>query len=65
MRTARAFGHEVLLDLPMEPATRDDPGSLALRTGVGARVNLDRLDLVLTRGAGAMSAWSGRWARAS
>ncbi|WP_421708159.1 divergent polysaccharide deacetylase family protein [Algihabitans sp.] len=50
MRTARAFGHEVLIDLPMEPATRDDPGTLALLTGAGPDDNLERLDLVLSRG---------------
>ncbi|WP_375593417.1 divergent polysaccharide deacetylase family protein [Algihabitans albus] len=50
MRTARAFGHEVLVDLPMEPATRDDPGTMALLTGLAPDANLDRLGLVLGRG---------------
>jgi hypothetical protein len=52
MRTARAFGHEVLLDLPMEPAGADDPGTLALLAAAGPDANLDRLDLVLSRGRG-------------
>ncbi|MGP1256727.1 MAG: divergent polysaccharide deacetylase family protein [Kiloniellales bacterium] len=50
MRTARAFGHEVLVDLPMEPATRDDPGAMALLTSLEPDANLDRLGLVLGRG---------------
>lgn len=52
MRTARAFGHEVLLDLPMEPASADDPGTLAMLTSLAPGQNLDRLDIVLTRGRG-------------
>ncbi len=52
MRTARAFGHEVLLDLPMEPASADDPGTLAMLTGLTPGANLERLDIVLTRGRG-------------
>ncbi|WP_119167149.1 divergent polysaccharide deacetylase family protein [Algihabitans albus] len=50
MRTARAFGHEVLIDLPMEPATRDDPGTMALLTSARPDDNLERLGLVLGRG---------------
>lgn len=52
MRTARAFGHEVLLDLPMEPASADDPGTLAMLTSLTPGANLERLDIVLTRGRG-------------
>jgi hypothetical protein len=64
MRTARAYGHEVLLDLPMEPASADDPGTLALVTGGGVDANMERLDLVLSRGrgyVGVVGQWGGRF----
>ncbi|WP_340116012.1 divergent polysaccharide deacetylase family protein [Pelagibius sp. 7325] len=49
---ARARGHEVMLDLPMEPATfpNEDPGPQGLLTTLSAEENLDRLDWVLSRG---------------
>lgn len=49
---ARARGHEVMLDLPMEPATfpNEDPGPQGLLTGLDAEENLNRLDWVLSRG---------------
>jgi hypothetical protein len=49
---ARARGHEVMLDLPMEPTTfpNDDPGPQALLTSLSPQANLDRLDWVLGRG---------------
>lgn len=49
---ARVEGHEVMLDLPMEPADfpRSDPGPLALMTEIDDRENLRRLDQVLGRG---------------
>jgi len=49
---ARARGHEVMIDLPMEPASfpNDDPGPQALLTSLSAEDNLDRLDWVLSRG---------------
>ncbi len=49
---ARARGHEVMLDLPMEPTTfpNEDPGPQALLTSLSAEDNLDRLDWVLSRG---------------
>jgi len=49
---ARARGHEVMLDLPMEPATfpNEDPGPQGLLTTLSAEDNLDRLDWVLSRG---------------
>ncbi len=49
---ARARGHEVMLDLPMEPTSfpNDDPGPQALLTSLSAEDNLDRLDWVLSRG---------------
>lgn len=52
MALARARGHEVMLDLPMEPATfpDEDPGPQALLTGLSPQENLDRLDWVLGRG---------------
>ena len=49
---ARARGHEVMLDLPMEPASfpNDDPGPQGLLTALSEEENLDRLDWVLSRG---------------
>ena len=49
---ARARGHEVMLDLPMEPASfpNEDPGPQGLLTTLSAEENLDRLDWVLSRG---------------
>jgi hypothetical protein len=49
---ARARGHEVMLDLPMEPTTfpNDDPGPQALLISLSPQANLDRLDWVLGRG---------------
>ena len=48
---ARVNGHEVLLDLPMEPTTYpdDDPGPQALLTALSSRQNLDRLRWTLDR----------------
>jgi hypothetical protein len=49
---ARARGHEVMLDLPMEPTSfpNEDPGPQALLTTLTPQANLDRLDWVLSRG---------------
>lgn len=49
---ARSRGHEVMLDLPMEPTTfpNEDPGPQALLTSLAPQENLDRLDWVLSRG---------------
>jgi hypothetical protein len=51
---ARAAGHEVLLDLPMEPRDypRDDPGPFTLLTSLSPEQNLARLDRVLSGGTG-------------
>lgn len=51
---AREAGHEVLLDLPMEPRTypSDDPGPQALLTSLDAGENTRRLDWVLGRADG-------------
>lgn len=51
---ARAAGHEVLLDLPMEPLfyPLNDPGPIALLTSLDGKQNVDRLDWVLSRAAG-------------
>ena len=48
---ARAAGHEVLLDLPMEPLDypRDDPGPHALMTSLSATQNLNHLEWTLGR----------------
>jgi polysaccharide deacetylase 2 family uncharacterized protein YibQ len=52
MAAARAAGHEVLLDLPMEPRTypNDDPGPQALLTSLDAAENQRRLEWVLDHG---------------
>jgi len=49
---ARAMGHEVMIDLPMEPASfpLDDPGPQALLTGMSPEQNLQRLRWFLDRG---------------
>ena len=49
---ARVNGHEVMIDLPMEPITfpEDDPGPHALLTFLDSKQNLRRLDWVLDRG---------------
>ncbi len=51
---ARVNGHEVLLDLPMEPTTYpdDDPGPQALLTALSSQQNLDRLHWTLNRTTG-------------
>ncbi len=54
VREARAGGHEVLLEVPMEPMAypTDDPGPRALMTSLGPRQNLERLTWLLARFAG-------------
>jgi len=49
---ARANGHEVMLDLPMEPLSfpEDDPGPHALLTVLDEEQNQKRLDWLLRRG---------------
>ena len=51
---ARARGHEVLLELPMEPfdPDADDTGPQALLSTASAQQNVTRLELLLSRGAG-------------
>jgi len=51
---ARVNGHEVLLDLPMEPTSYpdDDPGPQALLTALSPEQNLARLDWALRRATG-------------
>lgn len=51
---ARAAGHEVLINLPMEPINfpANDPGPRALLTNLSAQQNLERLDWVLGRVSG-------------
>jgi polysaccharide deacetylase 2 family uncharacterized protein YibQ len=48
---ARAAGHEVLIELPMEPLNypADDPGPQALLAKLSPAENLQRLDWVLAR----------------
>ncbi|MDD9903812.1 MAG: divergent polysaccharide deacetylase family protein [Rhodospirillaceae bacterium] len=49
--TARGAGHEVLINLPMEPRgyPRDDPGPFGLLTALDTEQNRRRLDWVLSR----------------
>ena len=50
---ARSLGHEVMLDLPMEPSQGGaDPGPQGLLTSLSAEENLRRLDWVLGRANG-------------
>lgn len=51
---ARAAGHEVLLQVPMEPRNMEfsDPGDKALLTTNDPEVNLDRLEWVMSRATG-------------
>lgn len=51
---ARKAGHEVLLDMPMEPAgfPQMDPGPRALLTSLPPEKNIDRLQWALARGSG-------------
>lgn len=51
VEAARRAGHEVLIELPMEPADYPlrDPGPYALMTSLDAQQNLDRLRMVLSR----------------
>ncbi len=51
---ARVNGHEVMLDLPMEPTSypNDDPGPQALLTALSSRQNLERLRWTLDRTTG-------------
>ncbi len=51
---ARLNGHEVMLDLPMEPTSYpdDDPGPQGLLTALSPRQNLDRLRWMLDRATG-------------
>lgn len=58
LTAARTVGHETLLMVPMEPDTYplDDPGPHTLLTSLGPRDNRDRLEWVLSRGAGYVGA---------
>lgn len=51
IESARGAGHEVLINLPMEPRDfpRSDPGPFGLLTGLDAEQNRRRLDWVLSR----------------
>ncbi len=51
---ARAHGHEVMLELPMEPfdPDADDTGPQTLLAAAPARQNVTRLEQMLSRGAG-------------
>ncbi|HMB75573.1 MAG TPA: divergent polysaccharide deacetylase family protein [Kiloniellaceae bacterium] len=65
---ARAAGHEVMIDLPMEPASfpSNDPGPKALVTSLSAVENQARLDWILGRGkdlVGAVGVMGSRFSR--
>lgn len=49
IEAAHAYGHEVMLDLPLEPRNypQDDPGPLGLLTALNSAENLRRLDQLL------------------
>ncbi len=52
--TARAAGHEVLIEIPMEPFDypENDPGEHTLLTSVGATANIGRLEWLMSRATG-------------
>lgn len=52
--TARAAGHEVLIDLPLEPISypADDPGPETLLTTLTPPQNIERLETVMSRAKG-------------
>ena len=54
LQKARDAGHEVLIDLPLEPANypQHDPGPYTLLTSLSPIENVARLDWVLSRGVG-------------
>jgi polysaccharide deacetylase 2 family uncharacterized protein YibQ len=51
---ARAKGHEILMDLPMEPAdvAINDPGPYTMLTTVSATENIGRLEWIMSRAPG-------------
>jgi polysaccharide deacetylase 2 family uncharacterized protein YibQ len=53
---AQAFGHEVMLDLPLESRAypAEDPGALGLLTALNATENISRLDALLALGDGTL-----------
>lgn len=63
LEKARKAGHEVFIDLPMEPVDypRDDPGPFSLLTSLSTVDNLNRLEEVLGRGVGyvGVTTWMG------
>jgi hypothetical protein len=64
IQQARARGHEVLLDMPMEPTDpRDDPGPYTLLTALDPKANRDRLEALLGRGAGYVGVLATKGAR--
>lgn len=54
LQLARAAGHEVLLNVPMEPVDypRNDPGPLTLLTSLDSKANIQRLEWMLGRAVG-------------
>ena len=54
LAAARAAGHEVLIDLPLEPTNfpQHDPGPYTLLTSLSPTENVTRLEWVLSRGVG-------------
>lgn len=63
LETARTAGHEVFMDLPLEPLDfpRDDPGPSTLLTNLSTADNLNRLEWVLGRAPGfvGVTTWMG------
>lgn len=63
LERARTAGHEVMIDLPMEPLAfpRDDPGPRTLLTSLSTVENLNRLEWVLGQAPGyvGVTTWMG------
>lgn len=63
LEAARSAGHEVFMDLPLEPLDfpRDDPGPSTLLTSLSTADNLNRMEWVLGRAPGyvGVATWMG------
>ncbi len=61
MERAKAKGHEVLIEVPMESKNfpAEDPGPLGLLTGLESKDNQERLDTILKEATGAVGVFDG------
>jgi polysaccharide deacetylase 2 family uncharacterized protein YibQ len=61
LERAKAKGHEVLIEVPMESKNfpAEDPGPLGLLTGLESKDNQERLDTILKEATGAVGVFDG------